>query len=167
LIVPESSLVLLVGPPASGKSTLAAGLVRAGEVAADDVLSTDDYRRAVTGDAGDTSRDRKVWARLRRDLTERMAAGRTTVVDATNLFPRRRARHIAVAREHARPVVAIRFDVAIPHLLERNERRARVVKPGAVVGMAVHMRREVGTDTLLGEGVDTVLEATAVRRLLG
>lgn len=166
MIFPAGSLVLLVGPPASGKSTLAATLVAAGEVAAEDVLSTDAYREAVTGDAGDTSRDRKVWARLRQDLDRRMVAGRTTVVDATNLFPRRRARHISVARQHGRPVVVIRSDVAIPELLARNEARARVVKPGAVVGMAVHMRREVDSETLLAEGVDTVLDADQVRRSL-
>ena len=166
MIVPAGSLVLLVGPPASGKSTLAAALVAAGEVAAEDVLSTDAYREAVTGDPGDTSHDRKVWARLRQDLLGRMVAGRTTVIDATNLFPRRRARHIGVARQHGRPVVAIRFDVAIPELLARNEARTRVVKPGAVVGMAVHMRREVDVEVLGGEGVDTVLDADQVRRLL-
>ncbi len=163
---PAGSLVLLVGPPASGKSTLAAALVAAGAVAAEDVLSTDAYREAVTGDAGDTSRDRKVWARLRQDLDRRMVAGRTTVVDATNLFARRRGRHISVARQHGRPVVAIRFDVAIPELLARNQVRARVVKPGALVGMAVYMRREVDSETLLVEGVDTVLDAEQIWRLL-
>ena len=166
MIFPAGSLVLLVGPPASGKSTLAAALVAAGKVAAEDVLSADAYREAVMGDAGDTSRDRKVWARLRQELDRRMVAGRTTVVDATKLFPRRRARHISVARQHGRPVVVIRFDVAIPELLARNEARARVVKPGAVVKMAVHMRREVDSETLLAEGVDTVLDAEQVRRLL-
>lgn len=154
--------MLLVGPPASGKSTLAAALVAAGEVAEDDVLSTDAYRVLLTGDALDTSRDRQVWSLLRRELVPRMAEGRTTVVDATNLFPRRRARHLRVAAEHGRPVVAIRFDVAIGELLARNEARGRGVPPGGLVGMAVHMVRHVRDEALLEEGIDVVLAATDV-----
>lgn len=153
--------MLLVGPPAAGKSTLAAALVAAGEVDAEDVLSTDTYREVLTGDALDLTSDRKVWVQVRERLAENLAAGRTTVVDATNLFARRRARHIRVAREYSRPVVAIRFEVPAAELLERNERRRWVVQPNIVVTMAVEME-EHGTAETLTDEVDLVLDADDV-----
>ena len=165
MILPVGALVLLVGPPAAGKSTLAAALVANGEVAPEDVLSTDTYREVLTGDALDLTSDRRIWVQVRERLVEKMAAGRTTLVDATNLFPRRRARHIRVAREYGRPVVAIRFDVPAAELLERNETRKWVVQPNIVVTMAVEMEEHGGADTLAAE-VDLVLDAEEVRRRL-
>ena len=148
MIFPAGALVLLVGPPAAGKSTLAAALVAAGEVEPDDVLSTDTYREVLTGDALDLTSDRKVWVQVRERLAEKMAAGRTTVVDATNLFARRRARHIRVARDHGRPVVAIRFEVPAAELLDRNERRERQLAENVVVTMAVEMEENAQPDDL-------------------
>jgi predicted kinase len=158
--------VLLVGPPAAGKSTLAAALVAASEVAPGDVLSSDTYREVFTGHALDIRRDRKVWRQVRRELEARMVAGRTTVVDATNIDPAGRARHIAVARVHGRPVVAIRFDVPAAELVERNESRDRAVRPEVVVTMAVDMDRQADAATLAAESIDVVLDAEEVRRLL-
>lgn len=152
-------LVLLVGPPAAGKSTFAAGLVAAGSVEPQDVLSSDAYREALTGDASDTSADRRVWVLLRRDLEERMAAGRTTVVDATNVFPRRRGRHIRVAKAHGRPVTAVVFDVPLDELLRRNAARPSPVPAGGVVFVAQSMPMTADPDTLVGEGVDHVVAA--------
>jgi predicted kinase len=165
VILPPGALVLLVGPPAAGKSTLAAALIAAGEVEPDDVLSTDTYREVLTGDALDLTSDRKVWVQVRARLVEKMAAGRTTVVDATNLFARRRARHIRVAREYGRPVVAIRFEVSAADLLERNEQRERVLADNVVVTMAVEMEEHGRADDLATE-VDLVLDADDVRRRL-
>jgi predicted kinase len=165
MILPRGALVLLVGAPAAGKSTLAGALVAAGEVEADDVLSTDTYREVLTGDALDLTSDRTVWVQVRERLVDKMAAGRTTVVDATNLFPRRRARHIRVAREHGRSVVAVRFEVPAAELLERNEARDRVLHENVVVTMAVEMEEHSDLETLQAE-VDLVLDADDVRRRL-
>jgi predicted kinase len=165
VIFPPGALVLLVGPPGAGKSTLAAALVAAGEVAADDVLSTDTYREVLTGDALDLTSDRRVWVQVRERLVERMATGRVTLVDATNLFARRRARHIRVAREYGRPVVAVRFEVPAVQLLERNEGRDRVLAENVVVTMAVEMEEHSDPNALAAE-VDIVLDADDVRQRL-
>jgi predicted kinase len=119
-----------------------------------------------TGHALDIRRDRKVWRQVRRELEARMIAGRTTVVDATNIDPAGRARHMAVARAHGRPVVAIRFDVPAAELVERNESRDRAVRPEVVVTMAVDMDRQADAATLAAESIDVVLDADEVRRLL-
>lgn len=165
MIFPPGALVLLVGPPAAGKSTLAAALVAAGEVAVEDVLSTDTYREMLTGDALDLTSDREVWVQVRQRLVEKMGAGRTTVVDATNLFARRRARHVRVAREHGRPVVAVRFEVEAAELLERNETRDRVLHENVVVTMAVEMEENSTWEAMAAE-VDLVLDAEDVRQRL-
>lgn len=159
---PDGSLVLLVGPPASGKSTLAASLIDAGIVEPGDVLSSDAYRQALTGDARPSESDRRMWVQLRRDLVERMAAGRTTVVDATNVFPRRRARHIRVAQAHGRPVVAVRFHVDVDDLLGRNAARSRQVHAAAIVDLAAQ-DRATSDDDLLAEGVEAVIDADRLR----
>lgn len=164
-LLPGASLVLLIGPPASGKSTFATGLVAAGVVQPEDVLSSDAYREARTGDPRPSGDDRRMWVQLRRDLLERMAAGRTTVVDATNVHPRRRARHIRVARSHRRAVVAVRFAVDVDELLARNAARARRVHDAAVVEMAAQATA-TSDEELLAEGVDVVLTAEALRRRL-
>jgi len=165
VIFPEGSLVVLVGAPGAGKSTLAAALVAAGVVAAEDVLSTDVYREQLSGDALDLTQDRKVWNQVREQLDERMAAGRTTVIDATNIIARRRARHIRIAREHGRPVVAVRFAVDAAELIRRNETRTRVVRPNVVVTLAVGME-EASAEVLAAEDIDLVLDADEVRRRL-
>jgi predicted kinase len=156
---PEGSLVLLVGPPAAGKTTFAARLVAAGVVEAGGVLSSDELRRVLTGSEADTSRDRNVFSALRARLRERLTAGRTTVIDATNLGRPRRQRYAAMAAAAGRPVVAVRFDVPIPELLARNSKRDREVPPGAVVGMARDMARESRMEELRLDGCDVVLEA--------
>ncbi len=161
-LLPPRSLVLLVGPPAAGKTTLAAALVAAGEVRAEDVVGTDPVRESLLGDALDVRHEGRVFAEVRRRLDERLAAGRTTVVDATNLWPRRRARHLRVARAHGRPVVAIRFDVPLDVLVERNAARERRVPVGGLVTMARQLRDAVPPETLRAEGVDVVLDAAEV-----
>lgn len=168
MIFAEGSLVLLIGPPGAGKTTLAAALVAAGEVAAEDVLSTDVYREQLSGDALDLTQDRRVWAEVREKLDARMAAGRTTVVDATNVFRRRRARHIQVARAHGRAVVAVRFAVEAAELIRRNENRSRVVRPNVVVTLAVDMEDEASAEALAAEDIDLILDADDVQcRVLG
>jgi len=162
VIFPEGSLVLLVGAPGAGKSTLAAALVAAGEVAAEDVLCTDVYREQLSGDALDLTQDRKVWTQVREQLDERMAAGRATVIDATNIIARRRARPIRIAREHGRPVVAVRFAVDAAELIRRNETRTRVVRPNVVVTFAVDMEEEGSVEALAAEDIDVVLDGEAV-----
>lgn len=162
MILPGGSLVLLVGPPAAGKSTLATALVAAGEVAADDVLSIDTRR----SDAGGRGRDPAMWERVRHELDERMAAGRTTVIDATNINPARRALHLAVAQAHGRPVVAIRFEVDAAELVERNAGRKAAVPQATVITLAVEMDELADVSTLRTDGVDLVLDAEDVRQRL-
>lgn len=154
--VPSGALVLLIGPPASGKSALAHELIASGAIDAEGVLSTDELRHELLGSRNDISGERAVFAELRRRLLVRMAEGQTTVVDATNLWPRRRARHIGVAQQYDRPVTAVVLSAPLDELLARNARRDRNVPPGSVVTMSRQADR-LTDEMLLSEGCDVVV----------
>ena len=127
LELPDPALVVLVGPAGAGKSTLAAR-----HFAPSEVLSSDALREELTGDPGDQRVTRRAFELLHRRLEARLAAGRTTVVDATNVTPAARRSLLRIAAAHGAPAVAIvlALDPAIVRI--RNAGRDRVV-PAEVV----------------------------------
>ena len=63
----------------------------------------------------------------------RLRRGLTTVVDATNLTTRARGALLRIARQAARPTVAVVFDVSLQRCLRQNARRPGRAVPEAVV----------------------------------
>ncbi len=104
--IPELSLVVLVGISGSGKSTFARR-----HFAPTQVLSSDAFRAMVADDENDQSATTDAFAALHFVAGLRLAAGRLTVVDATNVQPFARAGLVRIAREHDVLPVAIVFDV--------------------------------------------------------
>jgi protein phosphatase len=126
--LPEPSLVVLVGAAGSGKSTLAARLFPA-----ESILSSDALRGVVAGDPADQSATRTAFSILHRQLARRMRAGRSTVVDATNVTAFARRALVRRATEHGVPAVAIVLDLADALVLARNATRpGRIVPEPAV-----------------------------------
>ena len=80
IVLPDPSLVVLIGAAGVGKSTFAARHFRA-----DEILSSDRYRAIVSGDEADQAATRIAFRLLHRDVRARLAAGRLTVVDATSV----------------------------------------------------------------------------------
>lgn len=124
LELPDPSLVVLIGAAGAGKSTLAARLF-----APDQVLSSDAFRAAVSGDEADQRATRTAFSILHRELAKRMASRLTTVVDATNVsaFGRR----ALVQRANAAGVPAVAIVLALPPalVLARNSTRAARIVP--------------------------------------
>ena len=162
MLFAPGSLVLLVGAPASGKSALAQALIDAGLVDLHSVVCADEYRELLTGTANDLGHERRVFRAVRMTLHERLSQGATVVLDATNLSPKRRRRHIAIANEYGRSTVAIRFDVPAKELLARNARRTRQVPPGSIVLMSRQLSNGATVDELLSEGCVAVHAADEV-----
>ncbi|MCZ2821616.1 polynucleotide kinase-phosphatase [Modestobacter sp. VKM Ac-2977] len=118
LAVPELSLVVLIGASGSGKSTFARKHFRSTQV-----LSSDVCRGLVADDENDQSATPAAFAVLHAIAAARLAAGRLTVVDATNVKREDRASLVQLARDHDVLPVAIVLDVAEGVCLARNAAR--------------------------------------------
>jgi protein phosphatase len=117
--IPELCLVVLVGVTGSGKSTFAARHFRPTEV-----LSSDFFRGLVGDDENDQSVTVAAFEALHVVAAKRLAIGRLTVIDATNVQPDARRPLLALARDQHVLPVAIVLDVGEKTCIERNAARA-------------------------------------------
>ncbi|MFC5266626.1 polynucleotide kinase-phosphatase [Kribbella qitaiheensis] len=116
--VPALSLVVLVGVSGSGKSTFARKHFLGTEV-----ISSDFCRGLVSDDENDQAATKDAFEVLNFIAGKRLAAGRLTVIDATNVQSEARKELVALAREHDVLPVAIVLDPPERVCLERNEQR--------------------------------------------
>ena len=152
IALPEPCLVVLVGAAGSGKSTLSARAF-----APDQVLSSDAYRGLVSGDPANQAVSKVAFTILHRELDRRLAAGLTTVVDATNVSTAARRALLRRASRHGVPAVAIVLDLDPAVVQARNATRVgRVVPAAAVEQQLAALARSLGRGDLAHEGFATV-----------
>src|SRR3954464_8992662 len=119
LTLPELSLVVLIGPSGSGKSTFARRHFRPTEV-----LSSDFFRGLVADDENAQAATRDAFDALHFVAAKRLAGGRLTVVDATNVQPEARKPLVELARRYHVLPVAIVLDLPERLCQARNQNRA-------------------------------------------
>jgi protein phosphatase len=150
LTVPELSLVVLIGVTGAGKSTFARAHFKPTEV-----ISSDVCRGLIADDENDQSATPAAFELLHYIVGKRLAGGRLTVVDATNVQPQWRRELVALAREHDVLPVAIVLDLPEKLCAERNARR-----PDREAGLPVirrqHDQLRRGLKGLRREGFRTV-----------
>jgi len=137
--LPELSLVVLIGPSGSGKSTFASKYFLPTEVVSSDrcrgMISDDENDQAITGQAFDL---------VHTIIRKRLALGRLTVVDATNVQPEARRPLVSIAREYHCLPVAIVFDLPENKCKERNQQREdRNFGPHVIRQQRSQMRRSI------------------------
>ncbi|MYX72257.1 polynucleotide kinase-phosphatase [Streptomyces sp. SID3915] len=118
LPVTDLSLVVLIGATGSGKSTFARAHFKPTEV-----ISSDFCRGLVADDENDQSASKDAFDVLHHIAGKRLAAGRLTVVDATNVQSESRKQLVRLAREHDVLPIAIVLDVPEEVCLARNAQR--------------------------------------------
>jgi protein phosphatase len=139
ITIPELSLVVLIGPSGCGKSGFARAHFKPTEVLSSDfcrgLVSDDENAQEATNDAFDV---------LHYIARKRLAAGRLTVVDATNVQPEGRKPLVALAREfHVLPV-AIVLNLPEKMCHERNQNRPdRQFGPHVVRNQSQQLRRSI------------------------
>jgi protein phosphatase len=139
ITIPELSLVLLGGPSGSGKSSFGRKHFLPTEVVSSDfcrgLVSDNENDQSATGDAFDL---------LHTILRKRLARGKLTVVDATNVQPEARKSLIEIAREFHLIPVAIIFDLPERLCHDRNATRPdRQFGPHVVRNQCQQLRRSM------------------------
>ena len=137
--IPEPSLILLIGPSGSGKSTFAHKHFKPTEI-----LSSDFCRGLVSDDETDQAATNDAFEVLRFIASKRLAAGKLTVIDATNVQVEARKPLLALAREYHYLTVAIVFNMPTKLCQERNETRPdRNFKPHVIRQQSQQLRRSL------------------------
>lgn len=115
---PDLSLVVLIGASGSGKSTFARKHFLPTEV-----ISSDFCRAIVSDDENDLAATNDAFDILHFIAAKRLAAGRLTVVDATNVKPEDRKPLIELARQYHCLPVAIVLNMPERICQDRNQVR--------------------------------------------
>ena len=139
LTIPELSLVVLIGPSGCGKSTFARKHFKPTEV-----LSSDFCRGLVSDDENDQAATKDAFEVLHFIASKRLAAGKLTVIDATNVQAEARKPLVALAKEfHVLPV-AIALNLPERICADRNKSRAdRTFGPHVIRNQAQDLRRSL------------------------
>jgi protein phosphatase len=135
--IPNLSLVVLIGPSGSGKTTFARRHFRPTEV-----LSSDACRGLVADDENDQSATSEAFEVLHFIAARRLAAGRLTVIDATNVKPEDRRPLVRLAREYHAIPVAVVFNLPEAVCRQRNAARPeRDFGPHVIRSQRLALRR--------------------------
>ncbi|WP_228056566.1 AAA family ATPase [Microcoleus sp. LEGE 07076] len=118
ITIPELSLVLLIGASGSGKSTFARQHFQPTEI-----ISSDYCRGLVSDDENNQSATADAFEVLHLIAAKRLAAGKLTVIDATNVQPESRKPLLELARKYHCFLVAIVLDLPEKLCADRNQQR--------------------------------------------
>jgi protein phosphatase len=149
LRLPSPSLVVMVGPAGSGKSTFCRRNFRKSQI-----ISTDACRAMLTGDEANQRASGAAFALAYRLADERLRRLSLTVFDATSLDARSRRPLVAMAARHRVPAVAVVLDLPVAQCLAHDRRRRRRVGR-AVIGRQA-LRLAAGLKRLRSEGFAAV-----------
>src|SRR6058998_599614 len=139
LTIPELSLVVLIGPSGSGKSSFARKHFKPTEV-----LSSDFCRGIVSDDENSQAATKDAFEVLHFIAAKRLAAGKLTVIGATNVQPEARKPIIELAREYHCLPVAIVLNAPEKVCQERNrERPDRDFGPHVIRRQSQGLRRSL------------------------
>jgi protein phosphatase len=147
ILVTAPGVIVLVGAAGAGKSTFARR-----HFPAEEIVSSDDLRGAIRGDPTDQTVTRTAFRILHGQVTKRLAAGKSVVVDATNLTRAARLAIVRRARFLGAPVQAIVLVPPGSEVRARNGARTSGRVPADVVD------RQLAAAALLGDGRAAIVD---------
>ena len=159
LVIPELSLVTLVGVSGSGKSTFARKHFLPTEIV------SSDYCRAMMSDSEQNQEATKdAFELLNFIVNKRLARGNLTVVDATNVQPDARKSIVALAKAHHVVTVAIVLNLDESVCIDRNRQRPeRGPNTDFVSRQARQLKKSIGN--LKREGFRYIYELNSLAEI--
>lgn len=158
---PLRGLVLLIGPPGSGKSTFARKLIEQHIIEQGAYISNDKIARDLFGvDVERGDKDGAIFAEQDERIASLLRANKAAVVDATNVRPEARERLIAISKQFAASVTAFCFWRDTETLLRQNKGRGVEVPEDMVREYALLMQQTTVKE-LQNEGIEKVYEVAA------
>ena len=150
--------IMLVGLPASGKSTVAEELMKD----RDDILylSSDKLRQEKLGDVNNQNNNTDIFEVMRKESIKALKEGKHVIYDATSINRKRRK---GLLQQLPKDVEKIALYMATPYdeVIERNEQRERVVPQDVIERMYKNMHVPIyseGWDKIIFEHTDDVEE---------
>jgi predicted kinase len=120
--IEKGSLVLLIGAPASGKSSFARK-----NFPLDSIVSTDAIRGELTNNPGNQDISTLAFILGGKLVKSRLANGKVTVIDAMNLNIHSRSVFTKIAQECGAKIIGIHLDYPEQIIKERNRKRKKEV----------------------------------------
>ena len=120
------ALIILCGPPASGKSTWGKKFALNNNV---EYVSTDEIRAKIGSGEGDQSVSAAAFGIARRKVSDALKSEKSVMIDATNVNPKSRKDWVNMGRVNGAYVIAITFEVPREELIRRDTERSRHVGP--------------------------------------
>ncbi|MBW4636356.1 MAG: AAA family ATPase [Iphinoe sp. HA4291-MV1] len=146
-------LILLIGLPGSGKSTLAKQLLA--ECPWVQLISTDAIRGQLFGNEALQGPWLLIWQEILRQFQQALAAGGTTIYDATNAQRRHRRELITIARELGfTHIIGVWVRTPVWLCIARNKKRERKVPEDVIFRMYRQLR---DAPPSLEEGFDNLI----------
>ena len=160
-----ASVIILIGVPASGKSTLAEQMLRASTqnvgsqhgltYGQTQLISPDRIRESLYGSAATQGDWAEIWVQVQQEFANASKSQQSVIYDATNYKREHRKNIITIARDYGfRPITGIWLNVPLWICLSRNDHRDRIVPEDTVVDM---YRQLSYTPPSLSEGFDRIL----------
>lgn len=161
-----ASVIILIGVPASGKSSLAEQMLSASNQTTGQnsssltygqtqIISPDRIRVSLYGSAdmqGDWS---EIWAQVQRSFANAAKSQQSVIYDATNYKREYRKNIISLAKEHGfKPITGLWLNVPLWICLSRNDNRDRQVPDDIIIEM--HRTLSYSPPSL-SEGFDRIL----------
>lgn len=120
-----NDMIILIGLPASGKSTWAERYATNRKFTV--LISSDSIREELYGDEATQGDNNKIFSLVRERAEEALKEGKDVVIDATNMTIKDRSAYFDIAKTYDATVTGILFDTPVEECKRRNSKRDRVV----------------------------------------
>ena len=120
----KNALIILVGPPASGKSTWGREFAKKNNVM---YVSTDTIRGEIGKGEDDQSVSPQAFTIAKQRVSQALSQGKHAMIDATSVNTKSRKDWVTIGREHDAYIIAVTFEVSTAELYRRDAQRPRHV----------------------------------------